>query len=216
MKIRILILPLLIFLVCLLPSLTHAQTTVMPGRSVGRVFLGMARADVQKILGKPTQKFTVPHGSSVYTEDVWLNGHMLNVFCERGTVVQIEFDSSHFTTLDGLSTETGLRQICRTDRSLTVSSYDMRYEADYIGYTVGFYFDDVSRGIAFFYETNGGITAAYRQGWPATILVHRPGHPVLPLYEEHYLNPMPITIQSVRDLRLMRSWLAPSGSRTEG
>ncbi len=210
MKLRVSALPLMFPLLCLLPpSAVQAQTTAVPGRSVGRIFLGMARPDVWKILGNPVQKHTVPHGRDVYTEDLWVTGYTLSVYCEHGVVVQIEFNSPRFTTPEGLSTQTDLDQICRTDRSLTVSSYNMRYEPDYVGYTVGFYFDDAARGIAFCYETDGGITAAYRRGWPDTISIHRPGRPVLPLYEEHYLNPMPVTPQSTRDLRLMRSWLAP-------
>lgn len=103
-----------------------AAGSAVPGRSVGHVFLGMDRADVWKILGKPGLSQTVPHGMSLYGEDEWEKGdRRLTVVSERDKVIQVEFNSPHITTTDGLSTAIPLSQVRRHHPKMTVLLYGL-------------------------------------------------------------------------------------------
>lgn len=194
-------------------STVRAEGSAVPGRSVGHVFLGMDRADVWKILGKPGHAATVPHGMSLYGEDTWTgNGHALTVVSERDKVMQIEFDSPRITTTDGLSTKSTRAQIRRLHPSMTVSGYTLtHFREDRDRYTPGidaYYLDDRRRGMAFIFETEEGVVLDSLNDTIDAIIIHRPGDRVLPIHRDYWLAPEAAK-ENPNSLRLLRSWFTP-------
>lgn len=194
-----------------LGSPAQAAGSAVPGRSVGHVFLGMDRADVWKILGKPGLSQTVPHGMSLYGEDDWNKGdRRLTVVSERDKVIQVEFNSPRITTTDGLSTATALSQVRRRHPVMTVRLYGLEDGPDHG--SEGFYIDDVKAGIAFTISTQEAVETSYLRSPPATIIVHRRGYRAVPIYEGHWSALEP-PYDDPEGLHLIRSWFTPAGSR---
>ena len=192
----------------------QAQTAAVPGRSVGRVFLGMERADVWKILQKPHRIYTVPHGMSLYSEDDWNSGNSkLEVVCEHDKVIQIEFNSPRFTTPDGLSTQASWSQVRRRHPSMTVKCYDFEYgyDASDAG-AVSYYVDDTRQGITFTLETPQTVEPQdINTLRPSTIVTHRPGFRAVPIYEGHWVKFA--SDDDPGSLRVIRNWFTPKGAR---
>lgn len=187
-----------------------AEGSAAPGRSVGHVFLGMDRADVWKILHKPSETHTVPHSMDLYSEDDWSNSkYTLTVISERDKVIQVEFDSPRITTTDGLGTQSTFAQVRRRHPSMTVHNYEGLGPDDEEGV---FYIDDVRQGIAFTLETPEGVEPHdVNTSKPDGIIIHRPGHRVLPINEGHQWENAPN--DDPGDLRVIRAWFAPSRNR---
>ncbi len=206
-------LTLLLLMGFFLGSPARADGSAAPGRAVGHVFLGMDRADVWKILGRPSHTATVPHGMSLYGEDVWYgNGHELKVISERDKAIQVEFDSPRITTTDGFSTKSTLAQIRRRYPVLTVRAYtflhfsegDDRYNPGLYAY----YLDNMREGIAFVFTNQEGVTLDALNEAVSTIIIHRPGFRAVPLYQDRWPGPMAAK-EDPNGLRLMRSWFSP-------
>ncbi len=195
-----------------LGSPARADGSAVPGRAVGHVFLGMERADVWKILGRPSHTATVPHGMSLYGEDYWNGEHgTLTVVSERDKVIQIEFDSPNFTTTDGLSTNSTLAQIRRRHPSMTVRSYVLLFfGVNYGTREDGYYIDDVRRGIAFTTETQEAIQPIWMNYTPDTIIIHRAGDRAVSIFQGHWSNPEKAD-KDPGGLRLLRLWFTPRG-----
>lgn len=200
----------------------QAADSAAPGRSVGRVFLGMDRADVWKILGWPGLSAAVPHGTALYGEDRWAGGgHRLWVISERDKVVQVEFNSPRITTTDGLSTESTLAQVRRRHPAMTVRAYRQKVSETISGQTSldFFHLDDVRSGIAFTYlppeegmpkETDE--TAPKKDDELETIIIHRPGVRAIPIADGRWSA----ASRNPEGLRLLRGWFTPGGARRGG
>ena len=184
-----------------------AEGSAVPGRSVGHVFLGMDRADVWKILHKPNESHTVPHGMSLYSQDDWSSSkYTLTVISERDKVIQVEFDSPRITTTDGLSTQSFWSQVRRRHPTMTVRDYVVLYEAaDYQTGTSSFYIDDVRQGIAFTLETQESVEPQYvNTTKPDTIIIHRPGYRAVPINEGRWSAAIPD--DDPDSMRVIRGW----------
>lgn len=70
---------------------------IVPGRSLGRISLGMDRAAVLSALGKPA----AGSGDSL-TYRAEKEGHTLTIHLKEGRVIQVDFTSPSFRTRDGL------------------------------------------------------------------------------------------------------------------
>ena len=169
-----------------------ADNLVVPGRSVGRVFLGMDRADVWKILGKPGHTATVPHGMSLYGDDT-REGRSgdLTILSTQDKVIQFEFDSMKFITPDGLSTASTLTQIHRRYPALTASVYRQVFrKPNGVGVwdrSATCYLDDVDEGVAF----TVGVAdqdGDYPNEQPFTLIIHRLGYSAVPLSHGKWLK----------------------------
>lgn len=192
----------------------HADGSAAPGRAVGHVILGMDRADVWKILHKPGETVTVPHGMSLYSEDTWTGpDHTLSVVSERDRVIQAEFDSPYVTTTDGLSTLKTLDRIRRRHPNMSVREYDLPF-SDFRNRhgTGGYYVDDVRGGIAFVMTADDGIDSHSLNMPPERIVIHRPGCRAVPIYDGRWVSPAPAD-EDPAGLHLLRSWLTPGPAR---
>lgn len=189
-----------------------ASDAVVPGRSVGHVFLGMTRADVWKILGRPRYTLAVPHGRSLYGEDDWTSaGQTLSVISERDTVIQIEFSSPRLVTTDGLSTRSTFAQVRRHHPAMIARAYLLDYhrifssQPSQVDYYDSYSVDDVGGGIAFTDGGEEGIGPETINSVLSTIIVHRPGSEALPLHNGFWGLPNKEPV----GLTLLQSWFAP-------
>jgi hypothetical protein len=89
-------------LLCACNVAVAASMEIVPGASVGKVKLGMSRAEVQDVLGDPN----VAEGEVLVYESE-KTGNLLIVGCPQ-TVETILFTSPDFTVADGLSTRNAL------------------------------------------------------------------------------------------------------------
>lgn len=172
-----------------------AQQTVVAGRSLGRVFLGMPRADVWKILHRPGRQRTArgipaPHPRGAYTLDTWsgAGGRFLSVLCRDGRVVQIEANGPQFATAQGDSRAAPFAAVRRRHPRMRVDAYGFS-ETDRgqpAGGFVNFYVDDVRRGIAFTSGTQDDESTYddLPKLKPDTLIVHAPGARALPVSED--------------------------------
>ncbi len=160
-----------------------AQDTAVPGRSAGRVFLGMDRADVLKILHKPSKSRSVQHGTTRYSDDEWISGeHTLSVVSEHDKVTQIRFNSPRMVLTDGLSVQSLCPQIRRRHRTMTVREYDVLEEDHLL-----FHMDDVRDGVAFTMQMQAYPEPdLLKRSSPNEIIIHRPGVPAVPIEGGHW------------------------------
>ncbi len=223
MKVRV-ILPLLISFFCLAPMPAQPQTAVVPGRSAGRIFLGMARADVWKILGKPfdTDSFVssalpTTHQPGHYTLDLWLGRTSLNqvdILCCNAAVVQIEVDSPQFATADGISAATPLTALRTRFPKLKVVEYMGVREGGRNAAPVD-YADDARRGLAFSFSpyTDAGQAADLSKLKPERVIVHLPRRAVLPSGAyAHTFEPISANDPG-NSLKSIQAWFAASSPR---
>ncbi len=160
-----------------------ANSAVVPGRSVGRIWLGAPRAAVIKAMGKPSETARLSNG---LRQDSWLGPKIpgdyhgrraVHVLYRRNRAVQIEFNSPAFVTANGVSMRTSLAELHRKFKNLrpSIRSYAER------GY-VRYYYDDVQRGIAFQRGGNDLLWNLKENPWgtPESIIVHRRGYRVIP------------------------------------
>jgi len=75
-----------------------ADQLVVPGESVGRIRLGMARAEVLALLGTPENPLENP---LVYRAR--RGGNRLQVYFAEGRAVQVDFTSPSFRTREGIT-----------------------------------------------------------------------------------------------------------------
>lgn len=169
-----------------------ADPVTLPGRGVGRIFLGMQRDDVIRSLGNPYATFYPRVGKSsglprsaqgAYVEDEWMsaNGrYELQVVYRRGRVAQIRTDNPQFAAADNLSVQSPMADARRHFPGMTAHAY-LIGEDDAVTY----YADSVKDGIAFEFATQDDIALAddIAVTKPLALIVHEAGSPVLPIYE---------------------------------
>ncbi|MDQ3812588.1 MAG: hypothetical protein M3347_01400 [Armatimonadota bacterium] len=154
--------------------------TVVPGRSVGKVRLGMTRTTVHQKLGKPGK---TARWRSGLVQDSWLASPVkefdertfVHVLYKKNKAIQIEFNSPRFVTTTGISMRSSLAQFRAKHKKPRVRAY-VYADPDGSGY-VGYYYDDVKRGLTFELGTQDYFDA---RATPHSLRVHLPGRPVLP------------------------------------
>lgn len=158
---------------------------VVPGRSVGKIRLGDARSTVIKSMGQPSQSAKWRSG---LTQDTWLGPKpannedglpvsertFLHVIYRNSRVAQTEFNSPRFATASGISTHSSLAQFRAHHRNLRVRAYG--YDDPGGGGYIGYYYDDVVKGIAFTFGVQDEFDARIT---PHALRVHSPGTPVI-------------------------------------
>ena len=157
-----------------------AATLVVPGKSIGRIALGMTGAQVRKLRGKPTRRVRL---SSTLLSEQWGGGYDrdsqvnidpdLEVTYRSGRVVQIETTLPTFHTRSGLRAGSTLGEVVRRVNPLIHSLRDAPENL------VGHEFDGVKMGLAFEMSgPNSGVL--YREDEANSLIVHRPGVPSIP------------------------------------
>lgn len=173
---------------CLLPPASaHAgEWTIMPGHSLGRVWLGAPHATVRRIWGRP---FLIQRDGS-YTVEYWRTdkknpNRYINATFKRGRVVQLESDSPRFVTPHSVSIRSNLGYIRRVFGTLRLFSFGRDDpDPEVAGHAANF-LDSVARGIAF--ELDLGYHADVSASFvPHAVFVHRRGHRFL------FLNGEPV------------------------
>lgn len=180
--------PLLLAGVTLITSqLAQAQSfssSVVPGRSLGKICLGYTAAQVHRFLGKPSKTLRLKNG---LTDDVYRakktqlnpNGDSVRdkveVLYKAGRVVQLEATSPAFFTKSELS-------IVSTVSALLGSSFHWRvlvygYDSDDSGWQ-NYYLMDQRQGLTF--EFRGWQEQLMRRSYPTTLIIHRSGSRVIP------------------------------------
>ncbi len=198
--------------------------SVVPGHSVGRVWLGAPRATVIKMLGKPSSTSTSSGG---LTQDSWMGRkssrdynerRFVQVTYRRARVIQIEFNSPSLVSAGGISTRVNLIQLSK--------KFDLRprfYSYVERGYNRN-YHDDVARGIAF---QRGGNDLSWNlkedpRATPDSIIVHRRGYRVIPevggrlTREPKSFAPQPKATQSGIGWRVYNSYFESNQSGLKG
>lgn len=162
-------------------AVSAQEYSIVPGKSVGPVRLGDARAAVIKARGKPTETKRLRSG---LVKDSWLGAEpapnsedsqlFFNVISRAGRVVQIEFNDPKYKTATGISIESTLAQFRAEHKRPRVSAftYDDGEGSGYVGY----YYDDVRSGIAFSLTTQDYFDANVI---PEAFRVHAAGQPVI-------------------------------------
>lgn len=155
---------------------------VVPGKSVGKVALGATRAQVRKLLGKPTET-----AARQFPRDTWLGPKLpvdkygatvgerifLTVVYQNGKAAQIEFNDPRYKTKKGLSVESTVATFRKKHAPLrkTVLAY-----TEGGGGFVDYYLDSVKAGIAFEVGTQDIFSEMYL---PHSIRIHRAGRRVI-------------------------------------
>lgn len=182
MKIQALLLPLLTSLSLLASPFylvpVSAQATAVPGRSIGRLSLGMPRTEVWKHIGRPMAAGTFTVSGRVYRLDVRRNpssSNRVEVFSQHGRVVQIERDVT-----DAQRREYLFPSLRRQHPHLQARLYT-EYEGN--GSTI--VADDVLQGGAWAvyihdYKHNEFNTHLLSEIGPDRVIIHRLGVQVLP------------------------------------
>jgi hypothetical protein len=162
-------------------SIFAADLSVVPGKSIGRTYLGESRTEVLQSLGQPSETMPSKNGTvtsiSGLREDRWIGKvnytPILSVCYKAGRVVQISTSSSSFKTLDGISVFSTLREIRRHFSHLHRYTYPDPADPDRLHTR---FYDPVT-GIAFVFT---GVTpkATYPSDFDF-LTVYRPGHKVV-------------------------------------
>lgn len=179
----------------------HAQSAanlVVPGKSIGRIALGMTGAQVRKLRGKPTRRVKL---SPTLLSEQWGGGYdkesQLNidpdyeVTYRGGRVVQIETTQGAFRTRSGLRAGSTLDEVRRLVKPLIHSLRDAPENL------VGHEFDGVKMGLAF--EMNGPNSGVlYREDEANSVIVHRPGVPALPNKGSQWISSSSVIVSTLR------------------
>lgn len=151
-----------------------------PGVGIGQVTLGLtSRRETHAKLGKPTSSRLRKDG---LREDTWEAGktpefphppYRLTILFRRARAEQIEVSHPIFKTRDGLSTSTRFGDIVKRLPHLKVSQYGYDEKN-----ACGLYYDDVAKGLTFFVVASDEVHPQFK---PESVIVHRPGVPVIRL-----------------------------------
>ena len=160
--------------------------SIVPGRSIGAVYLGESRRAVWRLAGrKPDESVILLDGrrrevwGSIYHErkeedGTWLDaGTSITVIYEKSRVIQIRYfcDDDAYqpgTFLSLLAADRHLRKYCCIYDPLHPETIDPPYKYEY----VQFYYDDLSRGIAYGTGVQDDFLLTYH---PDAVIVHGRG-----------------------------------------
>lgn len=163
------------------PANGAATLTVVPGKSIGSLRLGMARHAAWKHYGRPTDSRAFQRNGRAYQVDEWgpdTGPPRLTVLSEHGKVSQIEVCEVPYRTPHGLTDTSIFAAIRRKHPGMAVSLLRLHEENGACVYA-----DDVRRGIAWqHYAMHPDMeTASLLQGLRTDrLIVHRPGRRILP------------------------------------
>jgi len=175
--------------------MTFAQASLIePGKSAGVISLGMARAEVIRRLGQPTQSWTLKQNTEIYSEDVWCRkqpdfSYYFTVITNHDSVAQIELSDPRFKTVKGFSTSDTFSKCRSLYPHMQVNQYmfdTRRSNANLPSYTglwcEGYYVDDVRQGFAVTLRSQCD-KVDYELPWlnPDTIVIHRAGAQAVPM-----------------------------------
>ena len=160
-------------------------SNVFPGKSMGRIVLGMTPTQVQKLVGKPGRTRSRRGGLRV---DTYLSKKTrettigtvrdhLDVLYRRGRVVQIEATSPVFKVLGSISTLTSARVVRYSPfawQLLTFDYFEPQHETSWVNY----YFCDVAQGFSIEFEGEEAQLSVDQP--PTTLIVHKKGSRVIP------------------------------------
>lgn len=165
------IIAILLFTTC---SARATPTSIVPGRSLGRIHLGSTRSEVHGALGPPSDP---GYGSYEYYYGGKDKKTTLIICYQFGAVVEIITDSPKFSTSSNISIRSSFVQVRRSDRNFRKSAHE---EQDVCAYVL----DDVARGLAYQFTApvlyaHGKITAGFlpSSAKPVYIAIHVPGKP---------------------------------------
>jgi hypothetical protein len=167
-------LPLLIVL--LIVPVAAADFTIEAGRRIGKIELGVTRAAVHKLLGKPSGTYPI---SRQVRGDYWQSktGQTVRVLYQGDSVSQISVTSPSFSTVEKLTTESSLAEVEKSYRQLSKSSYSVRGS----GGGLIDYYDAVNEGIAFEFSSPDQPEPSFKL---YAIIVHKPGQRAIPEPDE--------------------------------
>lgn len=159
-----------------------ADSLVTPGVSLGKVKLGMTKADVRKALGKPQDSFKL---ESKVEGDVWRSKNVVQVFYKGGKVVQVAASGASFQTADSLSGASKAEDINKRFEDVEEVRTEGRQGVK------AAYLSDKKSGLAFYYSVPGD-TENDSSTWTAEmIIVHKPGEKVHFQPDEEVYEPHP-------------------------
>ena len=153
---------------------TTGNRTIVPGRSIGKLWIGAGRDAIQKVLGKPAQ---TKQRSDKIIEDIWLlprsSARSYKVFYLKNRAIQIETTSPTFS-IEGLSLRSDPYQIRKKFGPMRVGIYYSILNSQSF---TRYLYDNARRGITFSVRVkNSKEVATHFQ----SVIVHRKGHPVMP------------------------------------
>lgn len=151
-----------------------AQQSVVPGRSIGTITLGMARTEAWKHLGRPLEIHFLHVAGRSYTWDDWGSQPQIEtVTSYQGHVVQIERPVT-----DAERRKFLFLSIRRQHPHLKVFLYNLQEEVGAVALT-----DDRRQGVAWFlylHHTDDFTMSVFDVVGADKIIVHRRGYAVLP------------------------------------
>lgn len=164
----------LLFMFCGVPPAGAADSTIIAGRSIGRVRLGMSRTEVHRRLGPPSD--AQPGGKHDFYQNK-SNASELVVTYRGSSVVEIFTTSPQFSTPQGITTHSAYAQVRKRYKHLRQSVQEMQEVRACI-------YDDVRHGIAFQFVapmdrkySRFGAGRLKPGAFPQYIAVHEPGKP---------------------------------------
>lgn len=160
------------------------ELTVMPGHSLGPVWLGAPHAKVRQLWARPyLVQRDGPYSIESWRVNQGERDYYKSAVFRRGRVVQLETDSPRFSTPHGVSTRSNLGYIRKVFGQMRVISFGMNDpDPDVAEHAVHFY-DSRRRGIAF--ALNMGARPDVSAGARTqALIVHRKGYEFLHLTGE--------------------------------
>jgi hypothetical protein len=154
--------------------------TIVPGKKMGVISLGMKTDQVKEKAGNHDDAYTLPNGIkaelSRWKETDKITYTIRVFYDSQGRVIQIAESAPKPVTADGISLNSSLADVTKKYKSLKVFKYkakDARID----------YHDDVAGGITF--EFTRAAAEPESSMHLHAILVHNPGKNVIPDSDEH-------------------------------
>ena len=155
-------------------SARATPTSIVPGRSLGRIQLSSTRSDVHGVLGPPSDP---GYGDYEYYYSGKDKNTTLIICYHYGVVVEIITNSPKFSTSSHISIRSSFAQIKRSNRNFKKSACEEQEVCAYV-------LDDVARGLAYQFKApalyvHGKITAGFlaSSARPVWIAIHMLGKP---------------------------------------
>jgi hypothetical protein len=201
------------------------KKTILPGKSVGKLHLGMTVTQARRLCGKPhseervglsTHKKPKPTPTP-YKELLWWEGgtaddpeSWLVALVNKETILQLSVMGTDYQLPTRLSTVSDFTQVRKAYPKLTVHAGYFGSE-DEPGY-VGYFFDAPRQGLAFTIGTQDDISTynGLPKASPESIVVHPAGQSVLLI--EHGLQGLPEKPLGETSQRIS-TWLAGGALR---